>query len=157
MAFRLESPAFGADQPIPRQYTGEGRDVSPPLAWNGAPPGTRELALIVDDPDAPREKPWVHWVLYKVPATARSVAEGGNAGALEGQNDFGRPGWGGPMPPPGHGVHHYHFKLYALDQPLEIEPGATVDQLLAAMQGHAIDQAELVGTYERPAVGAGRR
>jgi Raf kinase inhibitor-like YbhB/YbcL family protein len=156
MVFRLESSAFRADGPIPKQYTGEGRDISPPLAWSGAPPATRELALIVDDPDAPRERPWVHWVLYRIPAGASAIAEGGNAGALEGPNDFGRSGWGGPMPPLGHGVHHYHFKLYALDRPLGLGAGAAKDQVLAAMQGRVIDQTELVGTYERAAAGARR-
>lgn len=153
--FKLSSSAFEPGARIPKKCTGEGVDVSPALSWNGVPEGTVEFALICDDPDAPRKEPWVHWVLYKIPADCTSFSEGSVNGAIEGKNDFGRNGYGGPMPPPGHGVHHYHFKLYALDQPLALtKPGATKAEVLKAMQGHIIGQAELTGTYERQSVSA---
>ncbi|MFP4057270.1 MAG: YbhB/YbcL family Raf kinase inhibitor-like protein [Candidatus Brocadiia bacterium] len=145
----LTSAAFDDGEPIPTRYTGEGQDLSPPLAWSGVPDSAQELALICDDPDAPTPKPWVHWVLYKVPADRSSLPEGDAGGAMEGTNDFSKTGYGGPMPPPGHGTHHYEFKLYALDQPLDLQPGATKDQLLEAMEGHIVDEGKLVGTYER--------
>lgn len=149
MTIQLTSPAFPPNGPIPRKHTGEGPDISPPLAWSGLPAGTKELALICDDPDAPTPKPWVHWVLYKLPPTLSGLMEGSAGGGLEGQTDFGRPGWGGPMPPRGHGVHRYFFRLYALDRPVALKAGASKEDLLAAMKGHILDQGELVGTYER--------
>ncbi len=145
----LTSTAFVAGATIPRKYTGEGDDVSPRLAWEGTPPGTKEFALICDDPDAPTPEPWVHWVLYKIPAERTSLPEGNNTGAVEGTTGWGSPGYRGPMPPPGHGVHRYYFKLYALDQLLDLPPGASKEQLLDAMQGHVLAEAELIGTYER--------
>ncbi len=145
----LKSRAFESGQPIPAKYTGEGQNTSPPLAWSEPPAGTEEFALICDDPDAPRDEPWVHWVLYKIPGDRRELAEGDKAGAVEGQTSWETVGYGGPMPPPGHGTHHYHFKLYALDQPLELGPGTTKEGVLEAMDGHILEQAELVGTYER--------
>jgi len=145
----VSSTAFKAGEPVPQKYTGEGADVSPPLAWSGTPEGTKQLALICDDPDAPTPKPWVHWVAYGIPADCTSLAEGNAGAALEGKNNFGRTSYGGPMPPKGHGVHHYRFKLYALDAPLALEAGATKDELLAATKGHVIGEGELVGTYER--------
>jgi len=149
MAIAITSTAFTAGGKIPVKHTGEGADTSPPLSWKGVPAGTKELALICDDPDAPRPTPWVHWILYKIPSTKASLAEGSAGGATEGRNDFGNSGYGGPMPPPGHGVHHYHFKLYALDAELSLKPGATKDQLLKAMKGHVLAEGELTGTYER--------
>lgn len=149
MAIRVSSPAFEGGSAIPRKYTGEGEDVAPPLEWTGLPEGTREVALICDDPDAPMPEPFVHWVLYKITANKAGLPEGSLAGALEGRNGFGRVGYGGPMPPEGHGTHHYHFKVYALDAELEATPGLSKDQLLAAMEGHVLDEGELVGTYER--------
>lgn len=145
----ITSPAFEPGRPIPRQYTGEGRDVSPPLEWSGVPGDARELALICDDPDAPRPEPWVHWILYGIPAERTSLPEGGSGGARQGRNSWGRTGYGGPMPPPGHGVHHYHFRLYALDEPLKI--GTHIDKagLLTAIEGHILAEGELVGTYSR--------
>jgi Raf kinase inhibitor-like YbhB/YbcL family protein len=156
----LSSDAFGANERIPavHAYAPEGDNVSPALAWSGAPAGTKELALIVDDPDAPRAEPWVHWVLYRIPAAAEGLPAGASrgighltepGGALEGKNDFGDLGWGGPLPPRGHGTHHYHFKLYALDAPLALGEGATKAKLLKALEGHVLAQAELVGTYSR--------
>ena len=153
----ITSLAFTAGQPIPKAFTGEGRDVSPALVWENVPAGTVELALICDDPDAPRPEPWVHWVIYKIPADAGGLPEGVPTterlntprGALQGRNTWPNVGYGGPMPPPGHGVHHYHFKLYALDAALDLAPGATKEQLLAAMKGHVLAEAELTGTYQR--------
>ncbi len=149
MNVRLSSHAFEPGGTIPRKHTGEGQDVSPALNWSGLPEGTREISLVCDDPDAPRPEPWVHWVVYKIPADLSGLPEGSAQGALEGENDFGRTGYGGPMPPRGHGVHHYHFKVYALDVELEETAGLTKDQLLEAMEGHILDEGELVGTYER--------
>ncbi len=144
----LTSPAFAPGAPIPRKYTGEGEDVSPPLVWSDPPEGTRELALICDDPDAPMPTPWVHWVAYKISPERRSLAEGAQDGFRQGRNDFGRRSYGGPMPPRRHGVHHYHFKLYALDIELPNEE-LTKAELLERIEGHVLAEAELVGTYER--------
>jgi Raf kinase inhibitor-like YbhB/YbcL family protein len=149
MTLRLTSPAFSAGGKIPRKHTGEGEDVSPALAWEGAPTGAQEFALICDDPDAPTPKPWVHWVLYQVPADRQGIAEGEERAGLEGLTSWGEPGYRGPMPPPGHGVHHYYFKLYALDQTASLGAGATKEELLAAIEGHVLAEGELVGTYER--------
>jgi Raf kinase inhibitor-like YbhB/YbcL family protein len=149
MAIQVSSSAFDQGSVIPTRYTGEGQDVSPALNWSALPEGTREIALVCDDPDAPRPAPWVHWVLYKIPANRTGLPEGDAEGAFEGENDFGRRGYGGPMPPKGHGVHHYHFKVYALEAELEAVAGLTKDQLLEVMEGHVLDEGELVGTYER--------
>lgn len=149
MAIALTSTAFTANGPIPKKYTGESADVSPPLAWSGVPHGAKELVLICDDPDAPTPKPWVHWVVYKIPPMQSGLPEGTRDSLTEGRNDFKKTGYGGPMPPEGHGTHHYRFHLYALDQPTAAGPGLTQEQLLAAMKGHILAEAELVGTYER--------
>ncbi|MEP0847943.1 MAG: YbhB/YbcL family Raf kinase inhibitor-like protein [Phycisphaerae bacterium] len=157
MKFRIESMAFKPNQPVPRKHTGDGEDVSPALSWHDAPAGVKEFALIVDDPDAPRPQPWVHWVIYKLAPTTTSLPEGvpaterlkSPAGALQGKNSWNTVGYRGPAPPPGHGVHHYHFKLYALDAPLDAPPGLEKDALLAKMKGHVLAEAELIGTYQR--------
>lgn len=157
MSITVRSTAFDDGQPIPGRHTEDGEDISPGLSWSGLPAGTKELALIVDDPDAPRAEPWVHWVLYKIPADIADLAEGvpyadtlaAPAGALQGKNTWGTIGYRGPAPPRGHGTHHYHFQLYALDAPLKVDPGLDKDGLLAAMKGHILDQGELIGTYER--------
>lgn len=157
MPITVTSPAFAAGKPIPKRHTGEGPDVSPTLAWTGVPAGVREFALVCDDPDAPCKDPWVHWVLYKIPANCAGLPEKLAAvdrppelpGAVQGKNDFGRIGYGGPMPPPGHGVHHYHFTLYALSAELALPPGSTKAQVLAATRGKVLSQGELVGTYQR--------
>ena len=156
MTVKLESKAFADNQPIPRQYTGEGSDVSPPLTWSNLPEGTVELALIVDDPDAPRAEPFVHWVMYKIPLGMTGAEEGfassrtatSPVGPIMGKNDFGKLGYGGPMPPPGK-VHHYIFTLYALDTKLKSEPDWTKKQLLEAAKKHILGTGKLVGTYER--------
>jgi hypothetical protein len=147
----LSSPAFRNGARIPKKHAckPEGENVSPPLAWTGAPAATRELALLCDDPDAPRAEPWVHWVLYGIPADRTSLAEGETGVGVAGKNDWKKTEWGGPLPPAGSGVHHYHFRLYALDAPLQLAPGATKPELLAALEGHVLATAELVGTYER--------
>jgi Raf kinase inhibitor-like YbhB/YbcL family protein len=157
MAVTIKSSAFGPGHAIPKQYTGDGKDLSPPLEWSGIPPGTKELALICDDPDAPTAEPWVHWVLYKIPPSTSVLPEGQPtsatlkepAGALQGKNSWARIGYGGPAPPKGHGTHHYHFKLYALDSGLDLPPAVDKKSLLNAMQGHVLAEGELVGTYQR--------
>lgn len=149
MSMEIRSDDFEPGGPIPTKFTGEGTDISPSLSWTGAPEGTRELALIVDDPDAPRAEPWVHWVLFSLSPETTELEEADNGGGIEGRNDFGDIGYGGPMPPPGHGVHHYHFRLYALDAPLDLAEGATKEDLLRAMDGHVLGEAEVVGTYRR--------
>jgi Raf kinase inhibitor-like YbhB/YbcL family protein len=154
---KFQSPAFPDGKPIPRRHTEDGDDLSPELSWSGLPRGTQELALIVDDPDAPRPEPWVHWVLYKIPADWPGLPEGvskqesslGQAGIQQGKNSWGTLGYRGPAPPEGHGVHHYHFKLYALDAPLEASPGLDKRGLMDAMSGHVLAHGELVGTYQR--------
>jgi len=154
---KIESSAFKNGRPIPRRYTGDGENVSPPLAWSGLPEGTRELALICDDPDAPMAEPWVHWVLYAIPVNTGGLKEAvprtekltEPKGAMQGKNSGGSIGYRGPRPPREHGVHHYHFKLYALDAGLKLEPGLDKTALLAAMKGHVLGMTDLVGTYER--------
>ncbi len=153
----LHSTVFDPDHAVPRLYTGDGGDKSPPLNWSGVPDETQELALIVDDPDASSKEPWVHWALYRIPASTRGLPEGVTPslrvakppGALQGKNSWDRIGYGGPAPPQGHGLHHYHFKLYALDSGLNLDPGVTKEALLGAMAGHIIAQGELIGTYQR--------
>ena len=157
MSINVASAAFADRQPIPRKYTGDGPNVSPPLSWSNLPRETKELALVVDDPDAPRAEPWVHWVIYKLPAAMGSLPEhvphdaklASPAGALQGKNTWGSMGYRGPEPPKGHGTHHYHFKLYALDEPLHVQSGLDKTALLKAMAGHVLAEGELVGTYER--------
>lgn len=149
---RLTSPAFEANGAIPSKHTGEGEDVSPPLQWAVAPKGTRAFALICHDPDAPLVSPgtygFVHWVLYNVPGSVTSLPEG-TSGYTTGKNDFGKEGYMGPMPPNGHGTHHYFFWLCALDTELNLEPGLTLWQLLERIEPHVIGMNRLVGTYER--------
>ncbi len=160
MPMKLTSPAFSKGEQIPVKYTGDGEDLSPPLAWSDLPEGTKELALICDDPDAPTAEPWVHWVIYKIPADCAGLPEGIDkasrldrpAGALQGKNSWpsGQTvGYRGPAPPPGHGVHRYFFKLYALEAPLVIEPGKDKRTLLGEMSGLVLEEGQLMGTYSR--------
>lgn len=157
MSIKIESPAFRPNEPIPRRHTGDGEDVSPELSWSGVPVDAKELALICDDPDAPRPEPWVHWVIYKIPPNMPGLPEGVEATedppipahAIQGVNSWDEIGYRGPAPPPGHGVHHYHFKLYALNARLDVNPGLTKDELLAVMKGKIIAEGELVGMYQR--------
>jgi Raf kinase inhibitor-like YbhB/YbcL family protein len=155
----VESPVLKPDQPMPRDYTPDGRNVSPPLTWSNAPAATREFALILEDPDAGNPPPYVHWVIYKIPATAKRLPENVPidpaaampaeiVGAVQGVNGFRRNIYRGPAPPPGR-PHHYHFIVYALDQPLNVKPGLARQELLDAMKGHIIGQGELVATYQR--------
>jgi Raf kinase inhibitor-like YbhB/YbcL family protein len=148
---RLSSSAFAPNGSIPAEHTCEGDDRPPPLAWTDAPPGTASFALIVDDPDAPDPRApktvWVHWVLYNLPAGATALAGQRPREAREGLNDFKRIGWNGPCPPIGR--HRYVFKLYALDAVIPELGQATKAKLEAAMAGHVLAQAELVGTYEK--------
>ena len=157
LTIKLSSTSFPASAAIPKDFTGEGKDVSPALTWSNLPQNTQELALICDDPDAPSPEPWVHWVLYGIPANTTGLPEGipaeeelkEPAGAKHGLNDFSKPGHRGPMPPPGQGPHHYHFMLYALDKKLNLEARLTKAKLLEALKGHILAQGEYIGTYER--------
>jgi Raf kinase inhibitor-like YbhB/YbcL family protein len=152
MEFRMSSPAFGYGEEIPRKFTCDGEEVSPPLEWENPPAGTKSFALICDDPDAPMGT-WVHWVLYDFPGDTRSLPEGFpnerefENGAKSGKNSWGRYGYGGPCPPSG--THRYFFRLYALDAPLGLKPGANARQLRRAMEGHVLGTAELMGKYRR--------
>ena len=151
--FRIESAAFKEGAGIPVRFTCEGEDVSPALTWNGAPAGTRSFALIVEDPDAPGGV-WTHWVVYNLPAQTKAMDENQPKqaqlpnGALQGLSSFGRVGYGGPCPPPGP-AHRYFFRLYALDTVLSLEPGAGKQQVLDAMKGHILGQAQLMGRFKR--------
>jgi Raf kinase inhibitor-like YbhB/YbcL family protein len=157
MSLIVRSPAFTDGQPIPRRHTGDGEDLSPPLSWSGLPAAARGLALIVDDPDAPTQEPWVHWVIYNLQATEEGLVEGippvgrpgSPAGAIQGRNSWGSFGYRGPAPPKGHGVHRYFFKLHALDQALDLPQGLDKKGLLEAIKGHIVSQAGLMGTYHR--------
>lgn len=153
----LSSTAFEHGQEIPKKFTGEGEDVSPALTWTNLPAGTKEVALIMDDPDAPTSDPWVHWVIYNISAGLKGLPEGlaktptltSPIAATQGHNTWPKIGYNGPMPPKGHGVHHYHFKLYALKKPLNLPPDLSKKSLLAAIQDNTLGEGELVGTYER--------
>lgn len=155
MSITFTSPAFSNNDPIPPKYTSDAQDVSPPLTWDHLPKETRSLALIMDDPDAPTADPWVHWVLYNIPPDLTVLPEGPSHSpkpiprALPGKNSWNVLGYRGPQPPKGHGLHHYHFTLYALDSPLQLLPGLDKQSLLNAMTPHLLAQTELVGTYER--------
>jgi len=153
MALELTSSAFRDGEPIPKQFTGDGLDVSPPLQWSDPPAGTKSFALINDDPDAPRGT-WVHWVLFNLPAEARGLSQGVpktatlENGAKQGTTDFGAVGYGGPAPPAGK-PHRYFFKLYALDTLLDLPAGAIKAQVEAAMKGHILAESHWMGTYKR--------
>ncbi|MFB6098430.1 MAG: YbhB/YbcL family Raf kinase inhibitor-like protein [Salinibacter sp.] len=154
---RFTSFPFTPSEEIPAQYTCEGADVSPALEWTHVPDGTESIALIVDDPDAPGQT-FTHWVVFNLPGDATHLprdvdleAEFGDQEPTpqEGANDFGDVGYGGPCPPPGDGPHRYFFRLYALDTVLDLELGASKAQVTDAMNGHVLDETDLVGTYER--------
>lgn len=150
----LSSPAFKYGEVIPRKYTCDGEDVSPPLVISGVPQEAKALALIMEDPDAPIGL-FTHWVLYEIPPTVKELPEGVPKRpevpglGLQGVNDFGRVGYGGPCPPRGHGPHRYFFKLYALSAPLGLGPRASRKNVLDAMQGKILAQAEYMGIYKR--------
>jgi Raf kinase inhibitor-like YbhB/YbcL family protein len=153
MSFELKSPDFTHGSTIPLPFTCVGADVSPALEWNAPPSDTQSFALIADDPDAPVGT-WVHWVLYNLPASVRSLPqnfpkyEKVQDGTLQGRNDFGRIGYGGPCPPPGK-LHRYFFKLYALDTRLTLKPGTSKKDLEHAMQSHILAQAETMACFSR--------
>ena len=151
MAFKVMSNAFAEGATIPKIHTCDGADLSPALEWSGEPAKTGSFALIVDDPDAPVGT-WNHWLLWDIPATAHTLAQGfkpGQAG-VSGANDFGKPGYGGPCPPRGHGVHRYFFKLMAVDVPaLGLNAGARRAELDRALKGHVLEEARYMGRYER--------
>ena len=160
MKIEVTSTAFAQGQPIPKRHTGEGEDLSPPLSWSRVPEEAKEFVLICDDPDAPTAEPWVHWVIYKIPAGKTGLPEGigkkrrltDPPGALQGKNswpDGQTVGYRGPMPPPGHGRHRYFFKLYALEAKMVVEPGLSKNALLQEIQGHVLAEGQLMGTYER--------
>ncbi len=152
MPFELTSAAFANGDPIPMKYTCDDLDISPPLQWKDPPQGTQSFALINDDPDAPVGT-WVHWVLYNLSASSRSLPEAVPPdaalpdGSKHGQNSWGRSDYGGPCPPGG--THRYIFKLYALDADLELAAGASKDELLSVMEGHVLASTQTMGVYSR--------
>jgi Raf kinase inhibitor-like YbhB/YbcL family protein len=152
MAIEIKSPAFSEGGAIPGKYTCDGKDVSPPLSWSGAPAGAKSLALICDDPDAPSGD-WVHWVVFDLPSSSTGLPEGVPTrdeiagGGRQGRNDFRKTGYGGPCPPGG--THRYVFTLFALDRELGLGAGATKAQLSAAMKGHVLAEGRLTGKYSR--------
>jgi Raf kinase inhibitor-like YbhB/YbcL family protein len=158
MTIKITSSAFKDGEAIPKRYTGEGIDVSPPLEWSDVPEKAKELVLICDDPDAPTDEPWVHWVIYKIPASVKGLKEDvprkprltEPAGALQGKNSWPHDniGYRGPMPPPGR-THHYYFKLYALEAKLTVEPGMDKKVILQEIEDHVIAEGQLMGTYKR--------
>jgi Raf kinase inhibitor-like YbhB/YbcL family protein len=142
----VSSVDFPTDGRIPERFAGQ-RAPSPAIAWTGVPNGTEELALVCEDTDAPASRPFVHWVVYGVPPSVSFLAQGANLVA-QGKNSTGQTGFTGPKPPPGHGVHHYHFQVFALDAPTRLPAGANRDALVEAMDGHVLDWGEVIGTYE---------
>jgi Raf kinase inhibitor-like YbhB/YbcL family protein len=155
----VTSPTLKAGEPIPTDHTADGKNISPAIMWSNAPAATKSFALIMDDPDVPMPQPFVHWVLYKIPGTAKGIPENVPidpatpmpseiAGAVQGVSGFRRPIYRGPAPPPGK-VHNYHFTVYALDAELDLAPGLNKQLLLEAIKGHVIGQGQLVATYER--------
>ncbi len=156
---RVESPAMASGETMPRRYTPDGHNVSPPVTWSDLPEGTREIAVVCADFGAGSPPPWVHWIVYGIPATAGGLPEGLPIlpetplppeldGAIQGLNGWRRPYYRGPAPPAGT-PHLYHFTVYALDEALGLEPGLTRRKLLEAMEGHVIGRGDLVPVYER--------
>ncbi|MCF6159061.1 MAG: YbhB/YbcL family Raf kinase inhibitor-like protein [wastewater metagenome] len=152
MGIQVKSSAFEEGGMIPKKYTCDGQDISPPLSWSAVPDGTKSIALISDDPDAPMGT-WVHWVLFNLPADVRELSENIppekvlENGAKQGTTDFKKIGYGGPCPPSG--THRYFFKLYALDTEINLDAGITKKQLLGAMEGHILAEGQLIGKYSR--------
>jgi Raf kinase inhibitor-like YbhB/YbcL family protein len=156
-ALTVSSTAFKEGQPIPEEYTDYGKGKSIPLSWSNLPPGTRSVAIVMDDPDAKTARPFVHWVIYNIPAGTTSLEAGlptkprldAPKGALQGANSKSSTGYFGPRPPKGDPPHHYHIKVYALDQELKIEPGSEEDTLIKATSGHILGEGELTGTVQK--------
>ncbi len=152
MGIIFESPAFKNGQPVPKLYTCDGDDISPPLDWRNLPDSVESIAIICDDPDAPMGT-WIHWVIYNISSENDGIAENipkdknPGGGIKQGKNSWGRIGYGGPCPP--RGTHRYFFKLYAVDCILPLDAGATKMEVLEAMRGHLMGQAEIMGTYSR--------
>ena len=146
---RISTPAFAGHKPIPDRFTSNGENVAPPLAWSGAPTGTKAFAIVVHDPDAPLVDGFTHWVAYGIPGDVTSLPEGGE-GVVDGVNSLGEEGYTGPAPPPGHGTHHYYFWVYALDDDLDLPPGLDRRALLERIEDHVIEQARAIGTYSNP-------
>ena len=154
----LVSPSFENGHRIPIKHSKDGGNLSPSLEWSNLPPGTVTLALLCEDPDAPQDEPWVHWVVYNIPELLAGLPEGVSKlmkpldevdGAVQGLNSFGKIGYDGPRPPAGHGTHHYRFILYAVDTILDLGPGASKAELLSALKGHVLASTQRVGTYSR--------
>jgi Raf kinase inhibitor-like YbhB/YbcL family protein len=157
--FIVESPTMTTGEAMPRDYTPDGRNVSPPLTWRGLPSGTRQIAVICQDHGAGNPPPWVHWIIYDIPGTATGLPEDipfdsshpmppGLEGAVQGANGWGLTMYRGPAPP-GTTVHHYHFAVFALDAELDLPPGLTRDELLEAIEGHVIGQGDMTPHYQR--------
>ena len=148
----LTSPALEPGGRIPREHTGEGENISPPLEWTRVPDGTRSFAIVCHDPDAPLVSEgsygFVHWVLYNVPASVTSLPAG-TPDYSSGPSGFGEDGYGGPMPPPGHGTHHYFFWLFALSAEPDVDDGLSFSELLEQIEPHTLGMNRLIGTYER--------
>ena len=153
MGITITSSAFSAGKPIPTKFTGQGMNVSPNLAWSGAPASVKSFVLVCDDPDAPGGT-WVHWTMWNIPPSTTTLSEGVTSeailadGSLQGITSSGRSGYAGPMPPKGN-AHHYYFRMYALDTLLNLDASASRAQLDSAMQGHVLAQGQLMGTYQR--------
>lgn len=155
--FALGSPSFENGRRIPIKHSKDGGNLSPALEWSNLPAGTVTLALLCEDPDAPQDEPWVHWVIYNIPGLLPGLPEGVSrseqpeevAGAVQGLNSFGMIGYDGPRPPAGHGTHHYRFILYAVDSVLDLGPRASKHELLSALKDHVLASAWRVGTYSR--------
>jgi Raf kinase inhibitor-like YbhB/YbcL family protein len=148
MTIQVKSSAFADGVAIPKTYTCDGREISPPLSWSGVPEKAKSLTLICDDPDAPMGT-FTHWLIYNMSPQVKELPEGRapGEGAREGKNDFKKTGYGGPCPPSG--THHYRFTLYALDTNVDLPAGATRDQVQKALKGHVLAKGRLVGTYSR--------
>jgi hypothetical protein len=157
ITIKMTSSTFEPGFAMPRETTQEGESISPQISWTGVPPTAKDLALICEDPDAPHPTPIVHWIVYGIPPKTTSLESGppmsaeNAVGAKPGKNYQGKTGYMGPMPPLGHGVHHYHFQLFALDLPLRFTETPTREQIVKSMEKHVIGMGELVGTYERKA------
>jgi Raf kinase inhibitor-like YbhB/YbcL family protein len=153
MALTLNIPGFQQNQRIPDRFSRDGGNVSPPIQWQGAPSGTRSYALVVEDPDAPKGT-FRHWAAYNIPAASDGLPEGAGSSKPDTSmhmavNDFGNRRYDGPQPPPGHGAHHYHFRLFALDVPqLRVPGNSGAQEVLEAARSHALAEADIVGTYE---------
>jgi Raf kinase inhibitor-like YbhB/YbcL family protein len=144
---KVTSEAFGNHEAIPAKHSPDGEDISPALEWSGVPDGTKAIAVVVHDPDAPLVDGFTHWVAYNIDGDATGLPEGGGD-VTNGKNELGNEGYNGPAPPPGHGTHHYYFWVYALSEDPDLDPGLTRTELLEQLEDLVIEQARLVGTYK---------